>query len=716
MKINNKKSTLFKKNFVTGSTLFHRILIGLICFIFALLITFNGAIPVKYDIRTGDVSSIDVFAPRDIEDKITSNRMRDAAENGVTQQYDIDEDATTRSESKISNFLKEVLAVQQLNDLDQKGKVQKLMEYQEIQLPSENYPIFLQKNSNELKQLGEVSSNILKKVMEKGIEQQNYSQALDLVEETVRESTLSKDLKGLANTIIDKALEVNKHLNIERTTLLKMEVRKSVEPRMYKKGEKIVGKGEKIKEEQIGVLNELGLIQNENRFDLRFLAGIFFVMLLSFISVIVFLYLFNKKIFHDRSDLILISLIFLSILAGALFSLRTDSINIYLVPVSAACMLISILLDVKLAIMVNVILSILIGLMTKGNANFIYVTLLSGTLSGFAVNKAQQRNQLVAAGLLMGLVNAVLIVSFGLLNSNDLHNILIQGLYGIINGVFSIILTIGTLPFLEATFNIITPLKLLELSNPNQPLVKRLLLEAPGTYHHSLLVGNLAEAATEAIGGNALLARVAAYYHDIGKLKRPFFFKENQYHDNPHDRMTADLSTMVITSHTNDGVEIGKAYKLPQAICDIIQQHHGTTLVAYFYHKATNGDQVELVNPEDFRYEGPRPQTKEAAVVMLADCVEAVVRAIPDRTEDKIEKRVKSIIRDKLNDGQLDLSDLTLKDLDLISQAFLRVLSGFFHERIQYPEMNMKDDDIVIVEAGEEGQGRVDFDQKRNIS
>ncbi|MGI6778672.1 MAG: HD family phosphohydrolase [Acetivibrionales bacterium] len=252
------------------------------------------------------------------------------------------------------------------------------------------------------------------------------------------------------------------------------------------------------------------------------------------------------------------------------------------------------------------------------------------------------------------------------------------------------VLTIGLLPFFESTFNIITPLKLLELTNPNQPLIKRLLVEAPGTYHHSLMVGNLAEVATESIRGNALLARVGAFYHDVGKLERPNFFGENQMADNPHDKMTPSLSTLVITSHTSDGVQIAKRYKIPMMIRDIISQHHGTTLVAYFYHKAKKGEKGDAIDQNDFRYEGPKPSSKEAAVVMLADSVEAAVRSMADKTEGKIEGLVRKIIKDKLDDGQLDLCDLTLKDLDDIAKSFMKVFSGYFHQREQYPNVKIK--------------------------
>jgi hypothetical protein len=258
---------------------------------------------------------------------------------------------------------------------------------------------------------------------------------------------------------------------------------------------------------------------------------------------------------------------------------------------------------------------------------------------------------------------------------------------GSVNGILSSILTNGAVPYLESAFGITSSVRLLELSNPGNPLLRRLQIEAPGTYHHSLLVGNLAEAAADAVGGDSLLVRVAAYYHDIGKMKRPYFFIENQMGDNPHDKIAPTLSTLILTSHVKDGVELAREHKLPQGIVEIIEQHHGDSLCSFFYHKAVEGNKNENITEDDFRYEGPKPQTKEAAIVMLADAVEAAVRSLQNRTPGRVEGLVRKIIKDKLMDGQLDESDLTLKDLDNIAGAFIRVLSGIFHNRIEYPDV-----------------------------
>jgi putative nucleotidyltransferase with HDIG domain len=260
--------------------------------------------------------------------------------------------------------------------------------------------------------------------------------------------------------------------------------------------------------------------------------------------------------------------------------------------------------------------------------------------------------------------------------------------FALAGGLLTAVLVIGLLPFFEVAFGILSPLKLVELANPNHPLLRKLLTETPGTYHHSVMVGNLSEAAAEAIGANGLLCRVGSYYHDIGKTKRPSYFIENQTNiENPHDRIDPNLSKSIITAHTRDGVEMLKEYKIPKAIRDIAEQHHGTSLLHYFYHKAkqqAEGSDKE-VNEEDFRYPGPKAQFKEAAIVGIADSVEAAVRSLRNPTMEQIDSMVQKIIKSRLDDGQFNECDLTLKELDTIAKTLNETLLGIFHSRIEYP-------------------------------
>ncbi|MBC7335055.1 MAG: HDIG domain-containing protein, partial [Clostridia bacterium] len=340
----------------------------------------------------------------------------------------------------------------------------------------------------------------------------------------------------------------------------------------------------------------------------------------------------------------------------------------------------------------TVILGLLVGILSGGQFSFVAVAVVGGLAGIYSVSHLSQRTDLAKASLYIILADMAAIGGIGLIQGSAASVLAVGLLMGLANGVFSSVLTIGSLPFLESAFGITSAAKLLELANPNQPLLRRLLLEAPGTYHHSLLVANLAEAAADALGADALLARVASFYHDIGKLRRPYFFIENQLTaENPHDKLTPSLSTLIITAHIKDGLEMAREAKLPPVIRDVIAQHHGSSLVTYFYHKATAEGRGEAVPEAEFRYDSPKPRSKEAAIVMLADSVEASARSLQKPTPARLEGLVRRIIREKLEDGQLDECALTFQELDKIALAFTRSLSGIFHSRIEYPEAVLKE-------------------------
>ena len=305
----------------------------------------------------------------------------------------------------------------------------------------------------------------------------------------------------------------------------------------------------------------------------------------------------------------------------------------------------------------------------------------------------QQRNELLYSTVYIAVISAILSLSTGILVSSNFSDVLLKSGITVVGGLLSGIFALGILPFLEGTFNEVTTLKLLELSNPNNPLLKKLLMEAPGTYHHSMLVANIAEMAAEEVGANSVITRIGCYYHDIGKTERPYFFGENQMGgDNPHNNIAPNLSAMIIKSHVKDGLELAKKYNLPKVIQDIIVEHHGKTLVKYFYYTMkNNADDPNEIKEKDYMYEGPIPSSKEAGIVMLADSVEAAVRSIKESNKDKINDMVNSIIDDKLSSGQLNNCDLTLKDIEKIRACFLTALNSIYHQRVEYPKEKIKD-------------------------
>ncbi len=359
----------------------------------------------------------------------------------------------------------------------------------------------------------------------------------------------------------------------------------------------------------------------------------------------------------------------------------------YLAPLAGGAMLITLLMDARLAVFTSFILSLLLGVILDGQISFV-VAGLAGSLAGvYSLSNLSDRAGLIRGGIFVSGVNAAVILVLGLLNASNAVTILIGMGLGVAAGFLSSLMMLGFLPYLETLFGITGYIRLLELANPNEPLLKRMLVEAPGTYHHSILVGDLAEAAAQAVHADPLLVRVGACYHDIGKIKRPYFFIENQVaRDNPHEKIAPSLSTLIITSHVKDGLEQASEHKLPAGVQAIIEQHHGNSLVAYFYQRALESERPELVSKEDFRYECPKPRTKEAALVMLADSVEAAVRSLQKPTPGRLEGLTRKIIKERLNDGQLDECDLTFKDLNIIATTFIQVLGGIFHSRIEYPE------------------------------
>lgn len=305
-------------------------------------------------------------------------------------------------------------------------------------------------------------------------------------------------------------------------------------------------------------------------------------------------------------------------------------------------------------------------------------------LSTYLMNNIKNRTTLINAGVQLGVTKLLIVILINMFLREEAVYTIIKGGEMLLSGIFSGMLTIALLPYFERTFNILTPFKLIELGDLSHPLLRELSVNAPGTFHHSMLVATLSENAAEAIGANAIFTRVASYYHDIGKMKRPNFYVENQQGGtNPHTKLTPSMSNLIITSHTRDGVEMAKEYGIPREIRDIMVEHQGTTLLAYFYNKAKKGNPT--VQEEDFRYSGPKPRTKESAIIMLADSIEAAVRSLDEKTPITIEKMIRKILSSKIEDNQLSEANLTFKEIEIIIKTFTKVLMGIHHVRIKYP-------------------------------
>lgn len=413
---------------------------------------------------------------------------------------------------------------------------------------------------------------------------------------------------------------------------------------------------------------------------------------------------YKREVSNDMSRLLLVCVLLLgsvavSRLSVEMFSTFTQHIaadgartGYFAVPVAAGAMLATLLFDVHIGIVFSIITGILSGMLISAEPLYFLYAFVGSMTASFSVIRCNQRSALLRAGLFVGLANMA-VVSFidlyrhELFTSVGAHNLVAAFLSGILAGV----LVSGILPLLEWMFKVVTDISLLEYSDLNRPLLKNLMVTAPGTYHHSIIIGSLAEAAAETVGVNPLMARVAAYYHDIGKIKKPEYFIENQAKgENRHDRLTPSMSSLIIASHVKDGLDLAREHSLPPQIVEIIRQHHGTALMTYFYDKAKQGeDPTSPVREDEYRYPGPKPQTKVAAIVMLADAVEAASRVLDNPTPQRIAALTDKITGRISADGQLSECDLTLRDLTEITKSFNRLLSGIYHYRIDYPGLGI---------------------------
>jgi len=455
-----------------------------------------------------------------------------------------------------------------------------------------------------------------------------------------------------------------------------------------KKNELILNKGERILKNHMAKLEAIEQ-QDPRSIKIATFIGIALLVILFILLLVIYIEFYEPDLIAGNKELLLFaSICILMTLAGKLIVISPWPSN--MIPVSAASMLIALLINDRLAIVATCFLSIIIGMISGGRLDMTGVSIVGGMIGIFAVRNVRRRLQLISAGLAVGFANMSYFIGTGLINSLDFNIYMTEAFIGLANGLLSAIIVTGVLPIFEAVSKTITDISLLEIADLNHPVLKEMVMKAPGTYHHSLVVGNLAEAACETIGANALLARVSAYFHDIGKIEKAEYFSENQTGGSMHDKLSPTMSSLIITSHVKNGVELAQRYRLNKRIVDIIKQHHGTGLVFYFFKRALEKTEGEEVFEEGFRYPGPKPQTKEAACVLLADSVEAASRTLDDPTPSSIQGLVKKVINNKFIDAQLDECELTLKDLEKITKVFTHILTGIYHSRVEYPEDTRK--------------------------
>lgn len=467
-----------------------------------------------------------------------------------------------------------------------------------------------------------------------------------------------------------------------------------------KKGEIIVRAGDRITDDAIKKLKAAQDASYGKGFAVS-VIGIFLFSSILFYAAYTFSAKNIRKFASSPKDVLLMGVILATVLVfvrlsmfvarsiETAFPVIPSHVYLYLLPVAAGPMLIRLFLNSETALIFAAVISLISGIFLEGSLSLTAYFFIGGIIAAKGVRHATQRATITKAGLMLGCINALVIASLIILSGGwSVKENVFTILFGFLGGQITSVLVTGVAPIFEMVFGYTTNIRHLELARMDHPLLKELAFHAPGTYHHSIIIGSMVEAAAEAINANPLLAKVSAYYHDIGKVKNPLYFIENMRGENRHDSLASDVSARILISHVNEGVELAYEHRLGEEIIEIIRQHHGTSLISYFYQKAKNmeGIKVPEVNEKDYRYPGPKPRSKEAGLVMMADAVEAASKTIPDPTPANIHSMVQRIINRVFVDGQLDECELTLKDINAVAKSFNRALIGIFHQRIEYPE------------------------------
>lgn len=647
--------------------------------------------PKRYKLNEGDIATVDIKAPRDIIDEEATKLKEQEVTAKVEKKFTLKNEIKIEASDNVKGFFDKLINLKS-NNIDEKSKIAELKKIDTINLSDSEYKELLDLSVDKDTELQWIALTAIDKAYENQIEEDSkaIADAKSIVDQYLSRQGLESNIEVILREICESQVKANYFFDQSKTDEAIKEALKGVSKVMIKKNQIIVKEGEPITQKQINILTELGLIGEDISKDYIYTYIILFFYVL-FVLILQYIYMKNEnnKILNNTKLVFLILLLnLLSLIIARVFTL----VSVFLIPIACTPILMTVFLGSKISIIINSFNLLFIGIIIGFEPQIILVAIVANIISSLTLKKVNQRNDILYSTAYLAVSSAIIVLSSGILLSNNIKRILIDVALATGGSFISGILAMGLLPFLESSFNLVTNMKLLELSNPNNLLLKRLLMEAPGTYHHSIMVANLAEVAAEEVGANPMLVRVGAYYHDIGKIKRPFFFGENQLGGvNPHDKISPALSTTIIISHVKDGLELAKEYDVPTIVTDMIAQHHGTTLVKYFYYTLkNNSENPDLIKEDDFRYPGPKPQTKEAAIIMMADSVEAAVRSIQEPTLDKIEAMVNNIIKDKLNSNQLNECDLTFKDLEVIKACFLKVLKGIYHHRIEYPTEKIK--------------------------
>lgn len=660
---NNVKNTIRKNK---GKFIYRFLLLSIIFFIFGI---FVEAIRLKPNYTVGSIAESDIIAYKNVTYSVDllDDNIQDKIFRNTTPEYDKIPEVNKETRIAINEFFRDLRETKFYNDDDIKKFIQ-----------SRKYNLTVEDVKKILIRVEDPSylvniSDIVSEIYDEGIiRTEDFPRIIR--EKEIRADNL--DLKFLKN-FIKPNLKLNEQ-ETEKKIADNIASLKDREVNIYK-GDTIVKKGDIIDNDAYLKLEKLGMVRGGAK--IVKITG----LVITFIILIALLYTILKRNCKELMESnvfypMLITIIFLDVLY--IIFLKNNYFT-YILPF-AMLPLIGTILGGRLFSFVLTFTNILV---LSREESWLLVMIAVALVAIYKADNLTSRSDIIKISLFLGIFQAVVSVSYGLVNQLNLVLLMTIIIFSVFGGLITGVISLGVLPYFENTFDILTNMRLLELSDFSHTLLKQLLVKAPGTFHHSIMVGALAESGAEAINANATFARIASYYHDIGKMKRPEFFVENQKGgENPHNKTKPSLSALILTSHTKDGYIMGKQNKLPKEILDVILEHHGTTLVQFFYYKALeNGEKVVESN---FRYSGPKPKTKESGIILMADTVEAAVRTLEDKSREGIENFIRYLIRTKIDDNQLSDSALTLGEIEKVIQAFVNTLQGVYHERIKYPKLD----------------------------
>lgn len=682
---------------------FHQGLIIGIGSLLCLLIFLVTVTPKRYNLSVGMVPNQTIAANKDVVDEVTTLRNREQAANAVTPIYHFQEGVADKVMLNLDSVYAQMLAVRQFaQSLPDYGpnRVYTEEEFQAAHnilnlVPMKDFQIATLMNTPE-DQFDEMYASLnpaIRNTMQGNVTQSQESITITSIMQIVGFKTNVNLLQNVVLPLLRAIIQPNMVVDEDATEAARQVAWEAVEPVVYQQGQNIVVAGEgRVRENQIEMLNSLGLLSNTT-IDYTMYIGA--VLIVSFILLLlaVFLSVFCKSVFQDIKRLLIV---YITAVLTLLLSLVAKSIDaIYLASLLLPFMLLTVTLGAVPALILGTATTLIAPLMlTSGMGaaspdmvNLFVMTIFAGTLTTILLHKRYQRSYILFAGGIASVFSFLIVLAIGMMTSVSMGATVNKALFALAGTAISSLLCLSLQPAAESLFNLPTPMRLLDLTNPNHPLMRRLLMEAPGTYHHSIIIANLAETAAEAIGANPLLARAGAYFHDIGKLRRPLYFKENQIGSgNVHDTTSPQVSAAIIVSHVREGIALAKQHRLPYEIQQIIAEHHGGALVSFFYHKALQEADGKPVDEADYRYPGVPPQTAEGALIMLCDTIEAAVRTLTNPTPDEIVAFIEELIQKKVQSGMMVNAPLTLRQLTQVRDSCASVIYGVFHERIEYPK------------------------------